>query len=86
MKSINSKKARKEIGDLICDLQMYSEWTSTEARDSNPNYRYHYKHRCECIVELQEVYGIPSIYYENSKKALADPFWSEATHTFYKEV
>jgi len=83
MKNINSKKARKEIGRLINDLAMYSEWTNAKATIGE-NFRYWWVRKCECIVELQEVYGIPSILYNDSKETLADPDWAEATYT--KEV
>jgi hypothetical protein len=78
MKSINSKKARKEIGDLVTDLATYSRWLGDL---DDKNYRYFRKCQAECIVELKEAYGIPSIHYESDKELLSDPFWAEATYT-----
>ena len=78
MKSINSKKARKEIGDLVENLAMYSRWV---ADLDDKNHKYFRVCQCNCIVDLQDIYGIPSIHYEWSKEILANPSWTEATYT-----
>ena len=63
MKNLNSKKAREELGDLINSYKSYCEWTTDTG---STNWKYFWLLRALCIVEMQDVYGIPSIHYEQA--------------------
>jgi|TARA_R110001606_G_scaffold388518_2_gene553888 hypothetical protein len=83
MKNINSKKARLEIATLINDLAFSEKATASSDNDTTETL-YWMLISAQKIVKLNDVYGIPSIHYEDSLEVINNPTFTNTQKIMYE--
>lgn len=83
MKNINSKKARLEIATLINDLAFSEKATESSDNDTTETL-YWMLISAQKIVKLNDVYGIPSIHYEDSLEVINNSTFTNTQKIMYE--